>query len=161
MIAAFKKVQKGEDSKSTQAKQKNLTNQKTDRTREVEIDGMRIRILFPEVKLSYLGQIITFVDQETTAAQHRIPCAWSAFARHRQLTSQSHLLRHQIHPFDTVVTPTIMFGAGTRTTTKEHGKMLRTTQRRMLRVIKRLGSRHFGSSDTWLKVLKLKLRLRA
>ena len=67
-----------------------LTNQKTYRTREVEIDGMHVEILLHQGKAKYLGQMITFVDQETAEVQHRIRCAWSAFARHRQeLTSQS------------------------------------------------------------------------
>ena len=60
-------------------------------------------------KAKYLGQMITFVDQENAEIQHRIWCALSAFARHRQeLTSQSNLLRHRILQFDAVVTPTIM-----------------------------------------------------
>ena len=33
---------------------------------------------------------------------------------------------------DTVVTPTLTYAAGTWTTTKEHKKMFRTTQRGML-----------------------------
>ena len=62
--------------------------------------------------------------------QHRIRCAWSTFTKLRQeLPSQSYRLQHRLHLFDAVVTPTITFGAGT------HEKMLRTTQRRMLRLI--------------------------
>ena len=80
--------------------------------------------------------MITCMDQETTEVQHRMRCAWSAIARHRQeLTSKSYLLRHRLHLFEAVVTPTIMHGVGTRTTTEEHEKMIRTTQRRMLRLI--------------------------
>ena len=54
-----------------------LTNQKSNRLKEIEIDG-----IFEEVK--YLVQMITFMDRETTEVQRRILCAWSAFARHRQ-----------------------------------------------------------------------------
>ena len=113
-----------------------LTNQKTNRTREVEIDGMHVEILAPEGEVKYLGQMITFVDKETTEVQHRIRCAWPAFARHRQEpTSQFYPLRHLLHLFDAVVTPTVTYGAGTRTTTEEHEKVIRTTQRRTLRLI--------------------------
>ena len=113
-----------------------LTNQKTNRTREVEIDGMHVEILPSEGKVKYLGQMFTFVDQETTEIQHRIRCAWSAFARIRQeLTSRSYSQRHRLHQVDAVVTPTTMYGAGTWTTTTEHEKMLRTAQRRMLRLV--------------------------
>ena len=93
------------------------TNQKTDRTREVEIDGMHVEMLLLGGKEKCLGQNITVVDQEATEIQHRIRCAWSAFAWHRQeLTSQSCLLRHRPHLFEALVTPTVMYGAGTWTT---------------------------------------------
>ena len=50
--------------------------------------------------------------------------AWSAFAKHRQgRTSQSYVLQHRLHLFDTGVTPTITHGVGTWATTKEHEKM--------------------------------------
>ena len=38
---------------------------------------------FPK-EVKHLGQLITFMDRGTTEAQHRVRCAWSAFARHRQ-----------------------------------------------------------------------------
>ena len=94
--------------------------------------GTKLEILPPEGKLKSLGQMATVVDQETTEVPHRIRCAWPAFARHRQeLASQSCSLRHRLHMFDAVVTPTITYGAGT----KENEKMLRTAQRRKLRLI--------------------------
>ena len=86
---------------------------------------------------------ITFVDQE--CALHRIRCAWSAFAEHRQeLTSQSNSLRHQ---FDGVVTPTITYGAKTCATAKEHEKMLRTPLRTMLRLITQTKRKYKDTRD--------------
>ena len=71
--------------------------------------------------VKYLEQMITFIYRETTEVQHRIRCAWSAFARHRQdLTSKSCLYRHSLLLFDAVVTPTNMYVAGTWTATKQH-----------------------------------------
>ena len=104
--------------------------------REIEIDEMHVEILPLEGKVKCLEQMNTLVDQVTTEVQHRVRCAWSAFAKHRQqLTSPSHLLRHRFHLFDAVVTPTITYGAGTWAATKEQEEMLRTAQRRMLRLI--------------------------
>ena len=60
---------------------------------------MHVEILPPEGTVKYLEQMITFVDQETTEVQHRIRCAWSAFARHRQE------LNIQILPATTPITP--------------------------------------------------------
>ena len=65
-----------------------LTNQKSNKLREIAVDGMHVEILLLIGKAKYLEQMITFVDQETTEVQHRIRCAWSAVTRHRQeLTS--------------------------------------------------------------------------
>ena len=46
-----------------------------------------------------------------------------------------HSLTHNLHLLDAVVSPTITCGAGTWTTAKEHEKLLRTIQRRMLTLI--------------------------
>ena len=108
---------------------KNPENKQAERNRDRR-DACRDTSSREKVKL--LEQMITSVDQETTEVQHRIRCAWSAFAT---LTSQSYLPRHRSHQFDAVVTPKVTYGAGTCATTKEHEKMLRTTQRKMLRLI--------------------------
>ena len=71
------------------------------------------RCFLPQGEVKCSGQMTTFVDQETTWAQHRIRCAWSAFAKRRQaLTSQSYLQRHRLHLFDAVVTPAISYSQG-------------------------------------------------
>ena len=62
-------------------KKKKLTNQKTSTLKEIEIDGMHVEMLPPEGKVKYVGQMVTFMGQESTEVQHRIRCAWSAFAR--------------------------------------------------------------------------------
>ena len=136
MIADFQKSTEAPGLEIHRSETQILTNQKTNRLREIEIDEMHVEILPPEGKVRFLEQIITFVDQEATEVQHRIRCAWSAFAKHQQeLTSQSYLLQHRLHLFDAVDAPTITYGAGTWATTKEHEKMFRTTQRRVLRLI--------------------------
>ena len=67
---------------------------------------MHVEILPLEGKVKHLGQMITFVDQETTEVQ----------------TTQLYLLRHRLHLFDAVVTPTLTYGAGTWATVKEHAE---------------------------------------
>ena len=114
---------------------KNSHHSENEQSKIIEIDRMHVEILPPEGKVKYLEKMITVMDQGSTEVQHRIRCAWSAFARHRQeLTSKSYLLRHCLHLFDAVVIPTVMCGTWTWTTTKEHEK-LRTSQRRMLHLI--------------------------
>ena len=86
--------------------------------------------------------------------QHRIRCAWSAFAKHRRgLTSQSYSLRHRLHLFDAVVTPTVTYCAGTWATTDEYEQILHTTQRRKLRHIiqKNEKKKKTKTKKTWKK----------
>ena len=95
LIADFKKSTEAQGLDIHPSKTKILTNQETNKFREIEIDEVHVEVLPPEGKVKYLVKMITFVDQETTEVQHRIRCAWSAFARNRQeLTSQSYLLQH-------------------------------------------------------------------
>ena len=100
--------------------------------------------------------MISFVDQATSEIQHRIRCAWSAFARHQQeLASKSYLLRHRLHLFDSVVTPTMMYGARTQAATKEHEEWFVLHSAKMLRLItqtkrryKTINRKDMGEKDT-------------
>ena len=47
-------------------KTKILNNEKTNKLQEIGIDGTHVEIHHPEVKVKFLGQMITFMDQETT-----------------------------------------------------------------------------------------------
>ena len=58
---------------------------------------MRVEIPLLEGKVKYLGLMITFVDQETTEVQHRLRCAWSAFAKHRHETTPAALVVRCCH----------------------------------------------------------------
>ena len=50
-----------------------------------------------------------------------------------QNSPKSSLLRHRLRFFDMVVTPTVNYASGTWTLTKEHERMIQSTQRKMLR----------------------------
>ena len=45
------------------------------------------------------------------------------------------MLRHRLRLFDAVVSPTMNYAAGTWTLTKDHERMIQSTQRKMLRLI--------------------------
>ena len=51
-----------------------LTNQGSNKRREVEVDQIRVEILPMEGKVRYLGQMISFADQGTVEIQHRVRC---------------------------------------------------------------------------------------
>ena len=74
--------------------------------------------------------------QQTTEIRNRIRAAWATFHKYRQdLTSKNFMLKHRLRLFDAVITPTICFASGTWTPTKEHERMIQSTQRKMLRLI--------------------------
>ena len=90
----------------------------------------------PGGKAKYLGQTITFAQRETVEREEsRVRNTWASFAAHRQeLTSKSYQLQHRLQLFNAVITPSMSYGTGTWTLTTEHEKMIRSNQRKKLRL---------------------------
>ena len=79
---------------------------------------------------------ITFEDQETEEVKNRLKAACAAFHKYRQeLTSRDYRLCHRLRLLNMVITPTLTYASGTWTLTQKHEKMIKTAQRKMLRVI--------------------------
>ena len=53
----------------------------------------------------------------------------------QELTSRSRLLRHRLDPYNMVITPSRTFASGSWTHSQEHEKLIRSTQRKMLRLV--------------------------
>ena len=116
------------------SKTKILSNQTVGRQKEVEIDNIKIAKKGESAK--YLGQKITFEQQETAEIRNRIRRAWAAFLKFRQeLTSKTYRYKDRLRLFDMVITPTLTYACATWTLTKEHERMTKSTQREMLRLI--------------------------
>ena len=119
-------------------KTKILSNQRSlssDTKKEMEVDDIKIEILTRGECVRYLGQMITFLQQEATEIRNRIRAAWATLHKYRQeLTSNNYMLKHRLGLFDAVITPTICYASGTWTPTKEHERMIQSTQRKMLRL---------------------------
>ena len=97
---------------------------------------MSIEILTRNESVKYLGQRISFYQQETIEIKSRIRAAWATFHKYRQeLTSKNYMLKHRLRLFDATVSPTICYAAGTWAPNKEHERMIQSTQRKMLRLI--------------------------
>ena len=117
-------------------KTKILSNQDKMKVKEIEIDNIKIEILGKTASARYLGQKITFEDQETEEIKNRLKAAWAAFHKYRQeLTSKDYRLCHRLRLFNMVVTPTMTYASSTWTLTQKHEKMIKTTQRKMIRLI--------------------------
>ena len=120
-------------------KSKMLSSQSPNSRKEIEIDTIKVEMLTREESTKYLGQMITFQQQVTTEFENRIRAAWATFYEYKQeLSSKSYLLRHRLRLFDLVITPTMNYASGTWTLSKEHERMIQSTQRKMLRLIKQM-----------------------
>ena len=82
-----------------------------------------------------LGKKITFLQQETAEIKNRIRASWASFYRYKQeLTSKSNLLQHRLRLFNMVITPTLSCASGMWTLSREHERMIRSTQRKLFRL---------------------------
>ena len=117
-------------------KTKILSNQDKVKEKEITVDNIQIEILKKSDSARYLGQKVTFQDQETEEVKNRLKAAWAAFHKYRQeLTSKDYRLCHRLRLFNMVITPTMTYASGTWTLTQKHEKMIRKAQRKMLRLI--------------------------
>ena len=117
-------------------KTKILSNQDKEKAKEITVDNIKIEVLAKGDSARYLGQKITFEEQETEKIQNRLKAAWAAFDKHRQeLTSEDYRLCHRLRLFNVVITPTLTYASGTWTLSQQHEKMTTTAQRKMLRLI--------------------------
>ena len=117
-------------------KTKILSNQSLSRRKEMVIDNIKVEMLTKEESTTYLGQMVTFQQQETIEIKNRIRAAWAAFYKHKhELISKSYFLHHRLRQFDMVIIPTMNYASGTWTLSKEHERMIQSTQRKMLRLI--------------------------
>ena len=120
------------DENSQQPKQPWLGHKKRNGSRW----HLKIETLTRGESVRYLGQTITFRQQETTEIKNRIRAAWATFHKYGQeLISKRYMLKHRLQLFDAPITPTICYASGTWAPTKEHERMIQTTQRKMLRLI--------------------------
>ena len=117
-------------------KTKILSNHDKVRAKEVTVDNIKIEVLTKGDSARYLGQTITFEEQETEEIKNRLKAAWAAFHKYRQeLTSRDYRLCHRLRLFNVIITPTLTYAGGTWTLLQKHEKMIKTAQRKMLRLI--------------------------
>ena len=133
-------------------KTKILSNQDKIKAKEITVDNIKIEVLQKSDSAKYLGQKITFEDQETEEIKNRLKAAWAAFHKYRQeLTSKDYRLCHRLRLFNVVVIPTMTYASGTWTLTQKHEKMIKTTQRKMLRLIVQTKRRYKQQKVTTIK----------
>ena len=89
-------------------KTKILSNQCSNRRKEVEIHNIKVEILSVCESANISGKQLRFSKQETAEIRNRIRAAWALFYRFRQeLTAKSYFLPHRPRLFNMVITPTL------------------------------------------------------
>ena len=126
MLCEFKKATEKVGLRIHPDKTKILSNQSTinsDTKKHIEVGDMSIEILTRNESVKYLGQRISFYQQETTEIKSRIRAAWATFHKDRQeLTSKNYMLKHRLRLFDATISPTVCCAAGTWAPNKDHEK---------------------------------------
>ena len=103
---------------------------------------MKIEVLPRNGKIKYLGRQITFENGTVVELSNRIKAAWAKFMQYKsELTKKHYSLSDRLRLFEAVVTPTVLYGSEAWTMTAEMSRLLRTTQRRMLRMVLGQGRR--------------------
>ena len=64
----------------------------------MQIDDIEIEILTRSESVRYVGQLITFQQQETTEIKNRIRTAWATFHKYRQELTSKKLLAQTPSP---------------------------------------------------------------
>jgi len=101
-----------------------------------DVGGRRVKVLNYSDSTKYLGRKLTFDDHHAAEIDNRIATAWRKFnALRSELTNKRYRLHSRIHLFDATITPTILYGCVSWTTTMSLNTKLQRTQRRMLRLI--------------------------
>ena len=103
MMYEFKKATEKVGLKIHPDKTKILSNQSTmnsNTKRHIKVGEMSIEILAKSESMKYLGQRISFHQQETLETKSRIRAAWATFHKYRQaLTTKKILAQSSIVPF--------------------------------------------------------------
>eukprot|EP00973_Karenia_brevis_P071730 9967939-Karenia_brevis.AAC.1 len=106
------------------------------KTREIMISGECVQILSGSDVTSYLGRALNLRSTHEAEVDHRISRAWAKFAVFRQeLLDKHYSLNNRLRLFNSVVTPTVLYGCGSWVMTVGRERQLRTCQRKMLRSI--------------------------
>ena len=105
-------------------------------TPKVDIGGQYVNVLHHKECAKYLGRKFTLDDYHTTEIDNQISTTWRKLnAMRNEQTNRRYPLRARLHMFDATITPTILYGCASWTTTTDLTTKILRTQRRMLRLI--------------------------
>ena len=137
----------------TQKKTKVLTNTERSKNRkDKHIDGTCKKVLPKEGCDKYLGRQVSFSEYQTAELNSRIAAGWATFAKLKdELCNRRYKTKQRIRLFDSVVTPTVLYGNVSWTLRKDHEQAITTARRSMIR--KMFANRRLGD-ETWVEYIK-------
>jgi hypothetical protein len=102
----------------------------------MRVNEEEVKVLPFAESAMYLGREFSFEDMHIKELRHRINRGWAKFHQYkRELSGRHYPLLDRLRLFEAVVTPTLLYSAGTWTMTSGMVRELKVAQRRMLRRI--------------------------
>ena len=104
----------------------------------VELAGGSVEILSGRSKHKYLGKTLVGDLRHRAEVElgHRLQVTWAKCHKHRHVLTNKHVaLKLRLKFFDSVLSPTVLFGLATLPLSKSQLQRLDVTQRKMLRTI--------------------------
>ena len=106
----------------------------------------------------YLGRSLCFAQSQEAEFKNRVAAGWGSFHKHKgELCNKFYRLAYRAKLFDSVVTPTVLYGSAAWGLTQGLEKKLTTVRRRMLRYVFRIHRKRaetLGELDDWMQYVK-------
>ena len=108
----------------------------------ITVDGRDVQLLKYDESLMYLGRALSFGSLHDAEIGNRMTQAWKKFmASKKELCCKFYPLKDRLKLFQATVTPCALYASGTWTMTQTRERIVRSTQRKMLRLILGTGRR--------------------
>ena len=120
------------------SKTKALTLEMSDIPRYFEVSGDFVEVVGPEKAHKYLGRKLSgnLKERSRVELSHRVQVAWMRFHQHRDVLLDRNVnVRSRLRFFQSVITPTILYGLPACALTAQEMESLDILQRKMLRRI--------------------------
>lgn len=132
------------------------SNCKCGKRANIQICDGTIEVLQEVGFVKYLGRKLTVHRCHELEFEHRIAAAWASFSgRKQELTNKRYPFKARLRLFNATVGATVLYGSEALTLKQDERRRLRTTQRKMLRMVlgvkrrvEETNSSDSGSNDT-------------
>lgn len=122
----------------------------------LQVGPSTVKILRETESEKCLGRKLCFNHHQEVELDHRIAAAWSSFHKHKaELCSKHYALESRLKLFETVVTPTALYGCSAWALTSRMGNTSKTTRRKMLRYVLRIHRKKAGPDpEDWVDYMR-------